>query len=100
VIGLGAMTLAAAFNFDDLNMVALVSGTYFFLTALEGNFITPYLLGRKLTLNPVVILISVLFWGWLWGLIGALLAVPIVASCKIICDQIEPLNSIGEFLGR
>jgi predicted PurR-regulated permease PerM len=100
VIGLGAMTLAAAFNFDDLSMVALVSGTYFFLTALEGNFITPYLLGRKLTLNPVVILISVLFWGWLWGLIGALLAVPIVASCKIICDQIEPLNSIGEFLGR
>lgn len=100
VIGLGAMTLAAAFNFDDLNMVALVSGTYFVFTALEGNFITPYLLGRKLTLNPVVILISVLFWGWLWGLIGALLAVPIVASCKIICDQIEPLNSIGEFLGR
>lgn len=100
IIGLGAVTLAAAITFDHMNMVAMVSGTYLFLTAMEGNFITPHLLGRKLTLNPVVILVSVLFWGWLWGAIGALLAVPFVASLKIICDQIEPLNSIGEFLGR
>lgn len=81
-------------------MVGLVSGTYLFLTAIEGNLITPHLLGRKLTLNPVIILVSVLFWGWLWGAVGALLAVPFVASLKIICDQIEPLNSIGEFLSR
>lgn len=100
IIGLGAVTLAAAITFDHLNMVALVFGTYLSLTAIEGNFITPYLLGRKLTLNPVVILVSVLFWGWLWGAVGALLAVPFVASVKIICDQIEPLNSIGEFLSR
>ncbi len=100
IIGLGAVTLAAAITFEQMNMVALVSATYLSLTAIEGNFITPYLLGRKLTLNPVVILVSVLFWGWLWGTIGALLAVPFVASLKIICDQIEPLNSIGEFLGR
>ncbi|MCA9453852.1 MAG: AI-2E family transporter, partial [Nitrospira sp.] len=46
---------------------------YLFLTAIEGNFITPHLLGRKLTLNPVIILVSVLFWGWLWGAVGALL---------------------------
>ncbi len=100
IIGLGAVTLAAAITFEHMNMVALVSGTYVFLTAVEGNFITPHLLGRKLTLNPVVILVNVLFWGWLWGAIGALLAVPFVASFKIICDQIEPLNPIGEFLGR
>ena len=100
IIGLGAVTLAAAITFEHMNMVALVSGTYLFLTAVEGNFITPHLLGRKLTLNPVVILVSVLLWGWLWGAIGALLAVPFVASFKIICDQIEPLNPIGEFLSR
>jgi predicted PurR-regulated permease PerM len=100
IIGLGAVTLAAAITFDHLNMVAMVSGTYVFLTAIEGNFITPHLLGRKLALNPVVILVSVLFWGWLWGAIGALLAVPFVASLKIICDQIEPLNPVGEFLSR
>ncbi|WNM56593.1 AI-2E family transporter [Candidatus Nitrospira allomarina] len=100
IIGLGAVTLAAAITFEHMNMVGLVFGTYLFLTAMEGNFITPHLLGRKLTLNPVIILVSVLFWGWLWGAVGALLAVPFVASLKIICDQIEPLNSIGEFLSR
>lgn len=100
IIGLGAVTLAATITFEHMNMVGLVSGTYLFLTAIEGNFITPQLLGRKLTLNPVIILVSVLFWGWLWGAVGALLAVPFVASLKIICDQIEPLNSLGEFLGR
>jgi predicted PurR-regulated permease PerM len=100
IIGLGAVTLAAAITFEHMNMVGLVFGAYLFLTAMEGNFITPHLLGRKLTLNPVIILVSVLFWGWLWGAVGALLAVPFVASLKIICDQIEPLNSIGEFLSR
>ena len=80
-------------------MIGMVSGCYLFWTMLEGNFITPILLGRGLTLNPVVILISVLFWGWLWGAVGALLAVPFVASLKIMCDQVEPLHSIGEFLG-
>ncbi len=100
IIGLGAVTLAATITYEHMNMVALVSGTYLLLTGIEGNFITPYLLGRKLTLNPVIILVSVLFWGWLWGVVGALLAVPFIASLKIICDQIEPLNPIGEFLSR
>ena len=89
IIGLGAVTLAAAITFEHMNMVGLVFGAYLFLTAMEGNFITPHLLGRKLTLNPVIILVSVLFWGWLWGAVGALLAVPFVASLKIICDQLS-----------
>lgn len=100
LIGLGAITLAAAFTFDQLSIVAMVSGTYFLLTATEGNFITPHILGHKMALNPVVILVSVLFWGWLWGAVGALLAVPLVASFKIICDEITYLNPISEFLGR
>lgn len=100
VFGLAAITLAAVFSFDHLHTIGMVSGWYLFWTMLEGNFITPILLGRGLTLNPVVILISVLFWGWLWGAVGALLAVPFAASLKIMCDQVEPLHSIGEFLGR
>ncbi|MDR4493540.1 MAG: AI-2E family transporter [Nitrospirales bacterium] len=98
--GVTAITLAAAFSFDHINVIVLVSGSYLLLTVLEGNVITPMLLGRGLLLNPVVILMSVFFWGWLWGPVGALLAVPFVASMKIICDQIEPLQSIGEFLGK
>jgi predicted PurR-regulated permease PerM len=100
LIGLGAITLAAILTYEQLSMVAMVSGTYLLLTGLEGNFLTPQVLGRKLTLNPVVILVSVLLWGWLWGTSGVLLAVPLVASFKIICDQIESLYPIAEFLGR
>ncbi len=100
LIGLGAITLAALLTYDHLSVVAMVSGTYLFLTGMEGNFLTPHVLGKKLTLNPVVILVSVLLWGWLWGASGALLAVPLVASLKIICDQIESLYPVAEFLGR
>ncbi len=100
MIGLGAITLAAIFTFDETYRILMVSGSYLFLTALEGNFLTPTLLGNRLTLNPVVVLVSVLFWGWLWGTLGVLLAVPFLASLKIMCDHIEPLNPIGEFLGR
>jgi predicted PurR-regulated permease PerM len=100
IIGLGAITLAATFSFQQISPIAMVSVSYLLLTALEGNFLTPMLLGKRLTLNPVVVLISVLFWGWLWGALGALLAVPFVASFKIMCDHIDPLSPIGEFLGR
>lgn len=99
IVGFGAITLAATFTFDYITLIAMVSGSYLLLTGVEGDFITPMLLGQRLSLNPVVVLLSVLFWGWMWGVIGALLAVPFVASFKIMSDHIEPLNPIGEFLG-
>lgn len=70
------------------------------LATLEGQFITPILLGRRLTLNPVVIFLALLVWGWLWGIPGALLAVPLLAALKILCDHIGPLAPVGAFLGR
>jgi predicted PurR-regulated permease PerM len=57
------------------------------------------ILGRRLTLNPVVIFLGLIFWGWLWGIAGALLAVPIMMVLKIFCEHSEPLAPIGEFLG-
>jgi predicted PurR-regulated permease PerM len=72
--------------------------SYLVLAALEGNFITPMVLGRSLTLNPVVILIALTFWGWMWGISGMILAVPILATFKIFCDHIEPMAPIGEFM--
>lgn len=73
---------------------------YLGVHALESNFITPMVLGRRLTLNPVVIFISLIFWTWLWGIPGALLAVPLLMTLKIICDHFEPLAPIGEFLSQ
>ncbi|MDX1540376.1 MAG: AI-2E family transporter, partial [Geminicoccaceae bacterium] len=62
--------------------------------------LTPAILGRRLTLNPVVIFISLLVWGFLWGTPGILLAVPLLATFKILCDNVEPLYPVGQFLGR
>lgn len=68
------------------------------LTALEGNVITPMLVGRRLTLNPVIVFVSLLFWGWLWGVAGLLLAVPLLVVFKILCDHAEPMQVVGEYL--
>ncbi len=93
------MTLIAATTFDSLAHIALVPAAFLCLTMLVGTFVSPLIMGRRLTLNPVVIFLGLSFWGWLWGIPGALLAVPMLAMFKIFCDHIEPLAPIGEFLG-
>ena len=65
---------------------------------LEANLITPVLLGRRFTLNPVVIFVSLIFWTWLWGVPGALLSVPILVSAKVVCDRIPSLSYVSEVL--
>ena len=73
---------------------------YLALTALEGSFITPTIVGQRLTLNPLMIFAGVIFWGWMWGVGGALLAVPLLAVLKILCDHVETLQPMGRLLGR
>jgi predicted PurR-regulated permease PerM len=65
---------------------------------LEANFITPVLLGRRFTLNPVVIFVSLIFWTWLWGVPGALLSVPILVSIKVICERVPSMSHVSELL--
>jgi predicted PurR-regulated permease PerM len=78
--------------------VLLVPLVYFTLETIEGQFITPILTGRSLTLNPVMIFLSMLLWAWIWGVIGALMAVPILMTLKIFCDHIDSLAAVGEFV--
>lgn len=85
---------------DSIGYPLVVMAVYYSLTAIEGTVITPMLLGQRLRLNPVVVFLALILWGWLWGIPGALLAVPILATFKILCDQLEPLNGVGEFLGQ
>lgn len=92
------LTVVAFITFPDLNDVLLVPLLYFALETIEGQFITPLLTGRSLTLNPVMIFLSMLLWAWLWGVVGALMAVPILMTLKITCDHIESLNALGEFI--
>jgi predicted PurR-regulated permease PerM len=103
---LGALTgimivgLVSALTFDDPVKIILAPSAYFLLSLLEGNFLMPLALGRRLALNPVVIFIWLIFWGWVWGVIGAVIAVPLLAILKIICDHFKPLSAFSEFLGK
>ena len=94
------VTLVATATIPSLSHALLAPAAYLVLAALEGNFVTPWIMGHRLTLNPVVIFVGLTFWGWLWGIPGALLAVPLLVMFKIICDHTEILAPVGEFLGR
>lgn len=95
VVGFVALT-----TFDSIGQALLAPGVYFVLNVIEGNLITPHVLGRELTLNPVMIFTWLIFWGWIWGIPGALLAIPLLAMTKIVADNIETLAPLGAFLGR
>jgi predicted PurR-regulated permease PerM len=64
----------------------------------EGEMITPMLLADRFTLNPVLVITSLIFWFWMWGAAGAIIAVPILAIGKIICDRVQSLAALGRFL--
>ena len=68
------------------------------VAATAGAGVTPMLLARRFTLNPVVVILSLIFWYWMWGVPGAILAMPMLAITKIICDRIRPLKALGHFL--
>jgi predicted PurR-regulated permease PerM len=91
--------LVAAATFPHLSHALLVPASYLALATVEANLFTPYVMGRRMTLNPVVIFVAVTFWGFLWGILGVFLAVPVLVMLKIFCDHIGPLAPIGEFLG-
>lgn len=93
------LAMVGLLTFDGLGQALLVPGAFVGLHLLESYLLTPLILGRRLTLNPVVIFLGLIFWGWLWGITGAVLAVPIMVVFKILCDHSEPLAPIGEFLG-
>jgi predicted PurR-regulated permease PerM len=97
---LGVLAMAGLVTFPSVGHALLVPGAYLGVNLIQSQFVSPYVLGRRLTLNPVAILIGLVFWWWLWGVGGAFIAVPLLATLKIFCDHIESLAPIGEFLGK
>jgi predicted PurR-regulated permease PerM len=73
-------------------------GLFLCIHIAEGEIITPHLLARRFTINPVAVILALIFWFWLWGVLGAILAVPMLAITKIICDDIRPLRAVGHLL--
>ena len=87
------------FSFNSLWMAALPGLIYLVIHVIEGETVTPMLLANRFTLNPVLVIGSLFFWDYIWGVIGALLAVPLLAVSKIICDRVDPLKPLGHLLG-
>jgi predicted PurR-regulated permease PerM len=97
---LATLGLAGLVTFPSVSHALLVPGSYLAVNILQSNFVSPVILGRRLTLNPVAILVGLIFCWWIWGVAGAFIAVPLLATFKIFCDHIESLAPIGEFLGE
>jgi predicted PurR-regulated permease PerM len=94
------LALAGLVTFDHVGHALLAPGAYLVVTLLQSNVVTPMVLGHRLALNPVAIFVGLAFWLWIWGLPGAFIAVPVLATLKICCDHIEMLAPVGEFLGE
>ena len=90
--GIICMTLGAVLSFDSVGYALLFPLSYLVLATLEGNFITPLVMGRSLTLNPVLVLLSLTFWGWMWGIVGVILAVPDPGGLQ---DFLQPYRTDG-----
>ncbi|MBA3521612.1 MAG: AI-2E family transporter, partial [Gemmatimonadales bacterium] len=102
-LGATAMTvilgLAALLAFEDTSRALLVPAVPIVVNMIEGNFLTPMIQGKWMQMNTVALFIGLVFWWYLWGIPGAILAVPMMSAMKIMCDHIESLAPIGEFLG-
>jgi predicted PurR-regulated permease PerM len=98
VAGIMLLATVGLLSFDTLVIGLLPAAWYLLLHLLEANLITPLLLGRRFTLNPVVIFVFLIFWTWLWGVPGALLSVPILVSIKVVCDRIPSMSQVSELL--
>ncbi|HMI57003.1 MAG TPA: AI-2E family transporter [Gemmatimonadaceae bacterium] len=99
LVMVGVLLLAALSTFDNVVHIVAVPASFLAINLLQAYVITPMLLGRRLLLNPVAILIGLILWWEVWGVAGAFIAVPLLATLKILCDHIETLAPVGEFLG-
>jgi predicted PurR-regulated permease PerM len=97
-LGVSIFLLAGLLTFATLWQAFLPAGLYLGLHLIEGETVTPMLLAKRFTLNPVLVIISLIFWFWMWGIPGAILSVPMLAIAKIICDRVRPLAAFGHFL--
>jgi predicted PurR-regulated permease PerM len=100
IVVTGGLGLVTFMQFDDIEKTVLVCGAAFLITSLEGFLLTPALMSRAARINSAAIFTGLLFWSWVWGVWGTILAVPMLMMLKAVCDHIEDLQPIGELLGE
>ncbi len=100
IVGIGAVAVTGLLAFDSIGRGLLPAAIYLGAHLIEANLFTPFVLGKRFTLNPVVIFIALIFFTWLWGVPGALLSVPLLVATKVLCERVPPLAPWGELLSR
>lgn len=100
IVTAGGLALVAFLQFGTFGMAALIGGVSLLINTLEGNVLTPWLTGRASRINPVVIFVGVLAFGWLWGIWGLLLGTPLIMVAKSVCDHVDDLKPVSELLGE
>ena len=98
VVGILAVAVAGLLSFETISLGLVPSVAYLVFHLIEANWITPYILGRRFILNPVIIFVALIFWAWLWGIIGALLAVPMLVALKVICEHLPAYSSVHRLI--
>jgi AI-2 transport protein TqsA len=92
--------IIAVFQFESLWPALWILLILTLIQQSMGNFIEPKFMGEGLGLSPLVVLFSLFFWGWLWGILGMILAVPLAAMVKIVCSNIPSLKFVGELMSK
>jgi predicted PurR-regulated permease PerM len=95
-----ATGMAAFIQFDSLPMALLVAGVSMAIATIVGTFVTTWMTGRIAKMNAAAVFISLLFWGWLWGIWGVLLSIPIIVIVKVVSQHVEELQPVAELLGE
>jgi predicted PurR-regulated permease PerM len=98
MVGIVVFLMASIVSLGVSWWALLPVGLYLGIHILEGEIATPMLLARRFTINPVAVILALIFWYWMWGVTGAILAVPLLAIVKIICDDLRPLRAFGHLL--
>lgn len=98
IIGVSFVAAVALVTFDSVGQAVLAPVAYMIINGIEGQFVTPLVVGRRLELNTASTFVTIVFWVWLWGIPGALLAMPMLVVIKVICDNVDSLNGLGRFL--
>ena len=99
IVVTGGLAVVTFMQFDDLARTTYVCLLTLAITSLEGWLLTPTLMSRAAQMNPVAVFIGLLFWSWVWGLWGTILAVPMMMTVKAVCDRVEDLQPVSELLG-
>jgi predicted PurR-regulated permease PerM len=100
VLVTAGLAVVGFLQFGTIGMTAAVAGVALLITTLEGSLLTPALMGRAASMNRVAIFVGLLFWSWVWGIWGMLLAVPMMMVIKVVCDHVDSLQPVGHLLGE